>query len=271
MANLTYRDQIVLEELFEMQDGYVMDFSNSTFEKFILKTVSIEVYSNPEYSGFTSKAKKLRHLWEHESDYTVGILLEALLEYCENRKLKTQKLDEYARKLIRDMREVAKRLKGGVSFVELPQKEDADFQTLQNEINRSLAEGKPELALDRLHTFVTKLLQEICLDNGIEIKNENGKRSFLPLHGLAGKLKKKYTSYGVFKANFTLKAIENCISLFEDYNDIRNGQSYAHPNPVLHGIEAEFAIKVMSDFILFIDRAENYRKQEMCHSEPTKN
>ena len=74
-------------------------------------------------------------------------------------------------------------------------------------------------------------------------------------------LKKKYEQNALFQSSFTANAIQNSISLFEKYNAIRNNQSYAHDNPILDKMEAEFAVRIMTDVITFIDRAETYRKQ----------
>ena len=75
MANLLYRDKAVLETLFEMGSGYVMDFSNSTFARFIGDVVNIDVYDGPGYTDYASKANKLRQIWTNESDNVVGTLL----------------------------------------------------------------------------------------------------------------------------------------------------------------------------------------------------
>lgn len=259
MANLLYRDKAVLETLFEMGSGYVMDFSNSTFARFIGDVVNIDVYDGPGYTDYASKANKLRQIWTNESDNVVGTLLDALLEYCEDYRKRVNKLTDEDITKIGEMKLVAGRLKGNSLCVELPQKKEATMQTLKEDINNALARNKPELVLDRLHTFSTKLLRQICTDNGIATVNDNGDN--FPLHSLAGMLKKKYEQNTLFQSSFTATAIQNSISLFERYNTIRNNQSYAHDNPILDKMEAEFAVRIMTDVITFIDRAETYRKQ----------
>ena len=230
MANLLYRDKAVLETLFEMGSGYVMDFSNSTFARFIGDVVNIDVYDGPGYTEYASKANKLRQIWTNEPDNVVGTLLDALLEHCKDYRKRINNLT------------------------------DEDIAKMQeNFINNALARNKPELVLDRLHTFSTKLLRQICTDNGIATVNDNGDN--FPLHSLAGMLKKKYEQNTLFQSSFTATAIQNSISLFERYNTIRNNQSYAHDNPILDKMEAEFAVRIMTDVITFIDRAETYRKQ----------
>ena len=88
MAKLTYQEKNTLEELFNMGTGYVIDFSNSSFQRFIEDVVRINIYEDPGYEEYSSKANKLRQILNQESDFTVGTLILALLDYYENYKLK---------------------------------------------------------------------------------------------------------------------------------------------------------------------------------------
>lgn len=259
MANLTYREKSVLEELFGMDSGYVMNFSNGSFSRFIGDVINIDVYDGPGYEEYASKANKLRQIWNNEPDNVVGTLIEALLSYFEDMKLRGNKLTDYERKKIEEMRLVTARLKGNAPRIELPSKKEDSLQTLLEDINNALARNKPGLVLDRLHTFSTKLLRQICVDNGISVIDNKG--ASLPLHSLAGMLRKKYEQDGLFQSSFTLLAIQNSISLFDKYNSVRNNQSYAHDNEVLGTMEAEFAVRIMADLLTFIDKAETYRKK----------
>ena len=260
MAELTYREKADLEALFEMSSGYVMDFSNNSFSRFIGDVVNIDIYDGAGYTEYASKANKLRQIWSNEPDNIVGTLLVALLKYCEDYKLRRESLTEYDSKKIGELLLVAERLKGNQLSVELPQNHEETLQTLKEDINSALSRNKPELVLDRLHTFSTKLLRQICEDNGITTVNDKGEN--FPLHSLAGMLKKKYEQDELFQSSFTAAAIQNSISLFDKYNAIRNNQSYAHDNPILGTMEAEFAVRIMADVIVFLDKAETYRKQQ---------
>lgn len=71
-----------------MGTGYVIDFSNSSFQRFIEDVVRINIYEDPGYEEYSSKANKLRQILNQESDFTVGTLILALLDYYENYKLK---------------------------------------------------------------------------------------------------------------------------------------------------------------------------------------
>lgn len=83
MSNLTETEKLKLENLFSMHGGYVLDFSNPSFQRFINNTVRKDIYDN-KYSVYgTSKAKLLRAFWEIENDSTVGRLTEEMLLYYE--------------------------------------------------------------------------------------------------------------------------------------------------------------------------------------------
>jgi|GEM_PF-2802071 len=71
-----------MESLFKMETGYVLDFSNSSIQAFIIKSVSINIYSDDENPFVSiSKANRLRHLWDTEPDDIVAKLNIDLLEY----------------------------------------------------------------------------------------------------------------------------------------------------------------------------------------------
>lgn len=259
MANLSFREKAGFEELFGMRSGYVLDFSNNSFASFIGDAVNIDIYNGVGYEEYSSKASKLRQIWSDEPDNVVGTLMEALLNYYEDYKLRHDDLTAYDQKKIAELRLVAERLKGNGLQVELPQAKEETLQTLKEDINSALARNKPELVLDRLHTFSTKFLRQVCSDNGLTVADDKGNQ--YPLHSLAGMLRKKYEQSPIFQSTFTAVAIQNSISLFDRYNAVRNDQSFAHDNEILDSMEAEFAVRIMSDVITFIDKAENYRKK----------
>lgn len=271
MANLTYKEKLNFEELFEMASGYVLDFSNATFARFIWETINIDIYGGLGYEEYCSKANKLRQIWEKESDAVVGILMDELLFYYEDLcSRKEEELSEWTVKRIKELRIVANRLKGTNVSVSLPEKAEETLQTLMEDINDSLARNKPTLVLDRLHTFATKLLRQACMDNNINV--EDGKGNYFPLHSLAGMLKKQYEKDEVFESSFTLLALQNSISLFDSYNKVRNDKSYAHDNDILDSVEADFVVKAMANVLTFVDNVESYRMKKMlrsqCENEP---
>jgi vacuolar-type H+-ATPase subunit I/STV1 len=110
MANLKYETIQCLEELFDMESGYVLDFSNSSFQRFIKGIISIDIYNDKGYEDYCSKANKLRQIFETESNSKVVKLISALLNYYEDYKLKNNNLTDYDKKKIDETREVIKDL-----------------------------------------------------------------------------------------------------------------------------------------------------------------
>jgi len=86
----------LLDELFEMQGGYVLDFSNQTFSDFFFDEFGVDIYDDRYSDGGDSKAKRLRfYLRQAPSDQVVKVLL-ALWEYKETiiRRNKLERIDE---------------------------------------------------------------------------------------------------------------------------------------------------------------------------------
>ncbi|MHB1421067.1 MAG: abortive infection family protein [Bacillota bacterium] len=193
--------------------------------------------------------------------------MNALLDYYEDYKQRTDEFTDDDKRKIAELRIVTAKLLGNVVKLDIPvEKKDDTLKTLLEDINNALARNKPTLVLDRLHTFATKLLRQICTDNGITVVDDKARN--LPLQSLAGMLKKHYEQNNVFDSDFTPLAVKNNIALFDRFNAIRNDQSYAHDNEVLGNMEAEFVVRTMINTITFIDTIERYRKAPKPASQP---
>jgi hypothetical protein len=64
-----------------MGSGYVLNFSDRSFGEFVLDAVGKDIHDERYTSGGSSKANKLRTFWRIESDYIVGKLILALVDY----------------------------------------------------------------------------------------------------------------------------------------------------------------------------------------------
>ncbi|WP_456285431.1 TIGR02391 family protein [Microbacterium sp. JZ70] len=80
-------DKVVLEAVFGMSGGYVLDFSNESFGAFF-DDLGIDVYDAERFPGFgDSKANRLRALWRSGTEDEVARSLQALVEYIEAKRL----------------------------------------------------------------------------------------------------------------------------------------------------------------------------------------
>lgn len=82
MSSLGFLDKRILERLFGMASGYVLNFSDRTFQDFVADSVGKNINDDRYRVGSGSKANRLRGFWAEEDDATVGKLLHDLAEYA---------------------------------------------------------------------------------------------------------------------------------------------------------------------------------------------
>ena len=170
MSSLHMRDKRLLEGFMGMDSGYVLNFSDRTFGEFLHEAVDIEIHSEKYTFQGTSKAKKLRALWEVESDYIVGRLLNALIDKEEDA---TRERTEEDKKLADRCREIASRLlAGGPSLEDLKQKAQAFAANhLAEQIRRmeDSVETDPTLAIGTAKELIETCCKTILLERGQDI------------------------------------------------------------------------------------------------------
>ena len=113
MSSLNTNDKQVLEKLFKMSGGYVLNFSDRTMGEFFSDDVGINIY-NLKYNYATgSKANRMRGFWQVGDDFLVGKSVQKLIEYIENQILlgNLQK-DDYPQPLINRGKEISNKLLG---------------------------------------------------------------------------------------------------------------------------------------------------------------
>ena len=87
MSNLSMIEKAKLEKIFDMGGGYVLDFSDRTFQEFICEAMDIDI-NDERYSYHTgSKANRVRGFWKVESDQKIAKLTNHLLQYWKDKKL----------------------------------------------------------------------------------------------------------------------------------------------------------------------------------------
>lgn len=94
MSSLTANERRYFESLFGMASGYVLDFSDATFDEFF-QSANISIHSNKYQTYGTSKAKKMRAFWMQEGDVVVAKVLSEMLDiYQTNCDLGGEKINE---------------------------------------------------------------------------------------------------------------------------------------------------------------------------------
>ena len=249
MADLTHLEKRKLEKLFGMGSGYVLDFSNRTFDEFVLDSVGKSIFEEKYVIGSGSKANCLRGLWVAEPNYVVGKLLADLVTYASEPGIKAENQD-----LIESCRRIAERLLQTQSVPEIeainPNAVERDFESLAKSVRETIERNQPETGLDRLHTFIAKYMRVVCAKHGIDQNRDK------PLHSLVGEYIKKLREKGYIDSEMTERIMKSSISTLEAFNHVRNEQSFAHDNPILNYDESLLIFNHVTAFVRFVESIE---------------
>ena len=124
-----------------------------------------------------------------------------------------------------------------------------ELEELKENIRKSLLDGNAVYALDRLHTFTVKKIRSYCLIHGIDILNDKGEG--YPLPSLVGMLIKSYTQENKI-SDFSKISLKQSISVFDQFNDVRNKNSLAHDNTLLTNEESLYVVNCVINIKLSI-------------------
>lgn len=116
MADLKSIEKNYIEDYLKMEDGYVLDFSNKEFNRFIYDSINIEIYKGKGYEEDCSKANKMRQILKKESDSKVAQLLEELVKYKSykaNKKAEHfgEEISEFDKDLEQKIKKIIQRMK----------------------------------------------------------------------------------------------------------------------------------------------------------------
>lgn len=83
MANLSTSEKQILERLFQMGDGYVLNFTDQSFAEFFRDDFGMNIFDDKYCYASGSKANRLRGLWLYADDNIVGLIILKLIEYID--------------------------------------------------------------------------------------------------------------------------------------------------------------------------------------------
>ena len=265
MSYLSFIEKETIYRLFDIRHGYVFKhwsecsiYNKIKTKEIILESCGINIFKDSKYSKL-SQQRCIEKIFDECSPQSIAKLLELLSGYfCFQMGTLLWSNDDEC-----DYSEVQKiidRLKS-MPTMDLPKSDGSTtLHILMEDIETNIKNGKPELVIDRLHTFTTEYLRVLCHSHEICTIDNKGRE--LPLHSLVGMLKNWYITNEYFDSEFTTVAIQNTINIFDKYNEIRNDNSAAHPNQLLSKAEAEYAVKIISNTLDFIDKCEKSKTKE---------
>lgn len=83
MAKLTTTEKKILEQLFQMGGGYVLNFSDRTFGEFFHDDLGIDIFDQKYNYASGSKANRLRGFWQVAQNSHVAKSIDQLLIYID--------------------------------------------------------------------------------------------------------------------------------------------------------------------------------------------
>lgn len=127
----------LLDDLFEMGGGYVLDFSNKTFAEFFDDELELNI-DDPRYEvEGTSKAKRLRYFLRTEDDETRVKTLLALWEYREANR-RRYKIEEQYPNAEDEFYSLIEKLGGTRPFPAKKKRVEPEFETLNTAVANEL-------------------------------------------------------------------------------------------------------------------------------------
>jgi hypothetical protein len=165
----------ILHEIFEMGNGYVLDFSNRTLSEFFEDELGIDIYDEKYAFNGDSKAKRVRAFIEKEDGCIAGQLLRKL---CDHRNSYGGRP---AHELARDEQrlfEIVSRIETGAVPPALTRlsgtAQTLNFDTVSRDLKRALdtAHTDPESAVTSACSTVESVCRLIILELGGELPNK---------------------------------------------------------------------------------------------------
>ncbi len=84
MGKLNFSEKQLIEKVFQMKSGYVLDFTHRSFQEFMKDVLNVDIFH--EYPNL-SKAKMLRRIIEEYPDTYIGKVILSLINYMEENNL----------------------------------------------------------------------------------------------------------------------------------------------------------------------------------------
>lgn len=206
MAKLNFIDRGQIEELFGMGSGYVLDFTNRTFQEFVYEILEFDVYL--KYPGL-SKAKILRNIFNEYDNVKVGKLVLELLRYMQSKDM----IDKSQVDLFKRVADIGNQLIGK-STIQVkkridkeaePIKSTIDYDLYVKELQRIYGIEEPQKRGYEFETFLYNLFKAFDLEprGSFKIVGEQIDGSFV-LHNEVYLLEAKWTKTPIDKSELVV-------------------------------------------------------------------
>jgi hypothetical protein len=242
-VELKHSDLRVIDEAFQADPGYCLNFSDRTFSEFFEDEFRIDINDSRYKVNGGSKMNRLRTFIRISNSSIVGRVIRSLVEHRE------ATFGDYKKDTKDRIFALVQRIESGNQVASTDALErfvpDQTLDELIGSIERDIQADKPASALDRLHTYCSKKFGHLLDKHGVAWDRSE------PLNSRVGKYVKFITQEKPME-EVTTQILKNSIGVFEKYNYVRNNKTLAHDNEVVSKYEARYIFDSISATLRFI-------------------
>ncbi|MCU1808159.1 abortive infection family protein [Cytobacillus firmus] len=240
-----------------VNNGYLGDFSYAKHAEFYPNYCGLDIDPN-QYSG-TTRERFIEILSNEAPSNQIKILKGVLIKYplqSFEKKLEygfiTPEEVENKQRLYAKITQWISQLQGEI--VEIRElRNDYEFvKEVLDQADTLISNHSCSSAIDRVHTALHGYIKEICHESNIQFKEQNVK-----IQDVWSKIKQEHPKFNINVKDHQkpINQIVNTISkTLENLNEIRNNQSFSHPNKeIIEETEARFMINLSRVLLQYID------------------
>lgn len=249
----------VFDQIFHSGGGYVLDFSDRTMSEWFEENFGINIFQERFQIEGSSKGKTLRGFVSVAEPRLVAQVLRALWAYrntldgyTDDDPKKETRLHDWLKQFTAEL-ESSSTLRFDESFTDFSG--DTTLAKLRASIAADLIAEKPDVALDRVHTYCVKRFRHLLSRHG---QSTDARTPLDALFGAYGRILRDSRDV----SEFALPTLRMQHKLFDGLNQARNKRSLAHDNELLDLSEAQYVIECVVASLAFIERLEARRASE---------
>lgn len=249
----------VFDQIFHSGGGYVLDFSDRTMAEWFEENFGINIFQERFQIEGSSKGKTLRGFVSVAEPRLVAQVLRALWAYrntldgyTDDDPNKETRLHDWLKQFTAEL-ESSSTLRFDESFTDFSS--DTTLAKLRASIAADLIAEKPDVALDRVHTYCVKRFRHLLSRHG---QTTDARAPLDALFGAYGRILRDSGDV----SEFALPTLRMQHKLFDGLNQARNKRSLAHDNELLDLSEAQYVIECVVASLAFIERLEAKRAYE---------
>ena len=242
----TELDMWLVDQALGMTQGYVLDFSDRTFNDFIKKKFGVDVTAPLYTADGPSKAKRMRAFLRA---LVPGAQAEVLRAFWAYRQRSPTAFEDLEPRVETAFLKMVAELEGSSQPIDLGVIEkfsdDPTLSELVDALEREIQANSPHTALDRLHTYTMKKFADLLRSDGVEVGPKDS------LHGRAGRYINALRRSGQI-GDVSDHIAKSATRIFERFNDVRNNRSLAHDNQLLGRAEGRYVFETILSLLRFI-------------------